>query len=209
MRMRPLTPPTPPGWEPEPVERDIVPAPTPERRAAAAPAPAPAAPAAPPSVLTRAAPMGAVTPEKREITILALPWDEPARVYWQGKFWQETFQRGAFRQYIASTAKLPRVNREHTKGATVGKITKLKETDRGLVAVIKVARTAAGEEALNLAVDDMVSASVGYTTGGEFGSTIIDRSAMTRRVVRASLDHLSLVEDPAFKGATVLDVRRR
>jgi HK97 family phage prohead protease len=202
--MRPLTPPTPPGWEPEPAKRDIAPA---ERRAAAAPAPV--APAAPPSILTRAAPMGAVALEKREITILALPWDEPARVFWQGKFWQETFQRGAFRQYIASTVKLPRVNREHTKGATVGKITKLEETDRGLVAVIKVARTAAGEEALNLAADDMVSASVGYTTGGQFGSAIIDRSAMTRRVVRATLDHLSLVEDPAFKGATVMDVRRR
>jgi HK97 family phage prohead protease len=204
MRMRPLTPPTPPGWEPEPAKHDIAPA---ERRAAAAPAPV--APAAPPSILTRAAPMGAVALEKREITILALPWDEPARVFWQGKFWQETFQRGAFRQYIASTVKLPRVNREHTKGATVGKITKLEETDRGLVAVIKVARTAAGEEALNLAADDMVSASVGYTTGGQFGSAIIDRSAMTRRVVRATLDHLSLVEDPAFKGATVMDVRRR
>jgi len=148
-----------------------------------------------------------VSQSRREIELLCVPWDEPAEIVWQGARWTETFARGAFSHYIASTTKYPRVNREHTKGATVGKITKLVEDDRGLIAVIKVAKTQAGEEALNLALEDMVSASIGYRTNNELDA-IVNRAAKTRRVLRASLDHLSLVEDPAFEGATVLDVRR-
>jgi len=144
---------------------------------------------------------------KREITVLAVPWDESARVFWRGEWWQETFARGAFADYIATTTRYPRVNREHTRGATVGKIMSLEETDRGLVAVIKVAKTEAGEEALNLALEDMVSASMGYRTNSDLDA-IVNRAAKTRRVLRAALAHLSLVEDPAFEGATVLDVRR-
>jgi len=145
--------------------------------------------------------------DKREITLLAVPWEEPASVVWQGARWTETFARGAFADYIATSKKYPRVNREHRKGATVGKIMLLEETDRGLVAVIKVAKTEAGEEALNLALEDMVSASIGYRTNSDLDA-IVNRAAKTRRVLRASLDHLSLVEDPAFENASVLDVRR-
>jgi phage head maturation protease len=60
---------------------------------------------------------------------------------------------------------------------------------------------------LNLASEDMVSASIGYRTNNET-DVVVNRSAKTRRVLRASLDHLSLVEDPAFSNARVLDVRR-
>lgn len=143
---------------------------------------------------------------QRLIEIVAVPFDSPTEVLWRGAQWRESFSRGAFREFIAS-GKQVRVNREHRKGDTVGRVVELRETDRGLIATIRIARTPRGDETLELAAEDMISASIGFSAGPD--SRTVDHAARTIRYHRGvRLDHLSLVEDPAFKEAAVLSVRR-
>jgi len=59
---------------------------------------------------------------------------------------------------------------------------------------------------LDLAEDDMISPSVGYRAQKPT-DVDLDKQARLRTVRNAFLDHLGMVEDPAFKGAKVLAVR--
>jgi HK97 family phage prohead protease len=144
---------------------------------------------------------------ERLIDLIAVPWGQTARVFWRGDFWDEVFERGAFRD-IRNSAGRVRVNREHRKGDTVGKVVEFDpDDDRGLFARIKVARGPKGDELLHLAADDMVSASIGYRTNNP-SDVVLNKETRTRRVVTAFLDHLGMVEDPAYEGARVLAVRK-
>jgi phage head maturation protease len=158
-----------------------------------------------PEVILRAAPtLAGVDVAERIVDVIAVPWEQQARVRWRGEMWTETFTRGAF---PGVEKQLVRVNREHVKGDTVGRVLEFDNGHPdGLLARVKVAKTARGDETLALAAEDMISASIGYQTRDEEDVTL-DRVRRTRRVHRAVLDHLSLVEDPAFKGAQVLAVR--
>ena len=84
-----------------------------------------------------------------------------------------------------------RVNREHVEGDTVGKVVdrSTRPTDGGLLARVKIAHDARGDETLALAEEDMISASVGYyvKSAGDVQHEQADRC--TRRVCRAFLDH--------------------
>jgi HK97 family phage prohead protease len=147
-----------------------------------------------------------VHPLERLIDVIAVPWGEEARVFWRGDFWTEIIERGAF-DGIETRAGRVRVNREHTKGDTVGKIVEFNPAhERGLFVRVKIADTPRGHETLKLAEEDMISASIGYRTNKP-SDVVVDKRAMTRRVRAAYLDHLGMVEDPAFKDARVLAVR--
>lgn len=147
-----------------------------------------------------------VDTEQRLLDVIAVPWNEEAQVFWRGDVWTEVFERGAF-DGIESRAGRVRVNREHRKGDTVGKITEFDSSHPdGLFARVKIAETPSGDEILALAREDMVSASVGYRAAKP-SDVQINQQAKTRRVISAFLDHLGMVEDPAFQGAKVLAVR--
>lgn len=138
----------------------------------------------------------------RTIRLVAVPWGQPTLVPFRGGVWTETFSPGAF---VPLDGRVVRVNRDHDRTRTVGKIVDLDVTDpRGLVATIYVVRTVLGDEALQLAAEDCLSASVGF--GVPPGGEVLDVRAKTRRITAAVLDHLSLVADPAYAGATVLTV---
>jgi phage head maturation protease len=77
--------------------------------------------------------------------------------------------------------------------------------DEGLVAEVRIGQTPLGDETLQLASEDMLSASIGF--GVRNSDQVLDRSARERRIRRAYLDHLSFVESPAYDGARVLSVR--
>jgi HK97 family phage prohead protease len=144
--------------------------------------------------------------KERLIDVIAVPWEQEARVFWRGDWWTEVFERGAFNG-VESRAGQIRVNREHVKGDTVGKIIELDPTDpRGLFARIRIVPGPKGDEVLNLAKEDMISASIGYRTS-KGSDVMLDKDSMLRRVKVAFLDHLGMVEDPAFKQAQVLAVR--
>jgi HK97 family phage prohead protease len=146
-----------------------------------------------------------ISTTERIVEVLAVPYDVEAEVYWRGEWWSEVFSAGAFADFIR-TGTLPRVNREHTKGDTVGKIIELREAAEGLIATVKIARTARGDDTLALAQEGMISASIGFSFLP--GGRVVDRVNRHIRVLRAKLDHLSLVESPAYQGAQVLAVRR-
>jgi HK97 family phage prohead protease len=142
----------------------------------------------------------------RLITVVAVPWEQEATIYWRGEAWKEVFLRGAF-DGLEDHAGRVRVNREHTKGDTVGAAIKMDTQDpHGLIATVEIIDTPRGDETLKLAAKDMISASIGYfiKTGSDVELNI---KKHIRRVKRAFLDHLSFVESPAFEGARVLSVR--
>jgi len=146
-----------------------------------------------------------VNSKARIITLIAVPYDQPAKIGYRGDIWEESFSRSAF----AGIEKRPnrvRVNREHVKGDTVGRaVTFYPDRAEGLVADLKIAKTLRGDDTLALAEDDCLSASIGF--GVRPSDQVLDRSNMTRRINRAWLDHIGLVEDPAYVGADVLGVR--
>ena len=142
---------------------------------------------------------------QRLITVIAVPYGEPALVEYRSEVWNEIFERGAFNSVTGAPHRV-RVNRDHNKTRTIGKVVQFwPDRDEGLVAEVRVARTPLGDESLALADEDMLSASVGF--GVRSTDQVLDRATMTRRIKNAYLDHLSFVESPAYVGAQVLSVR--
>lgn len=145
--------------------------------------------------------------KQRVIDIVAVPWEQEGKVFWRGEFWSEVFERGAFDGVVGAAGKI-RVNREHRKGDTVGKAIGFDPNhERGLLTRLKIVQGAKGDETLYLAQEDMISASIGYLASKLGHDVVINRDTKSRRVRHAFLDHIALVEDPAFKGAEVLAVR--
>jgi HK97 family phage prohead protease len=144
--------------------------------------------------------------KQRLIDLIAVPWDQEAEVDWRGDIWHEVFRRGAFDGLEDHVGRV-RVNREHVKGDTVGKLVFADpRADAGLITRVKVGNTQRGDDTLALAEEDMLSPSVGYRIRNAEDIRLTHRSRM-REVLRAFLDHLSLVESPAYAGAQVLAVR--
>ena len=145
---------------------------------------------------------------KREIDLVAVPWDEEAQVEWRGDMWREVFRRGAF-DGLEDHIERVRVNREHVIGHTVGRLIWADpKAEAGLIVRAKIARSERGEDTLALAEDDAISASVGYRIKlpSDIGLTHRDR---LREVFRAILDHLGMVESPTWASAKVLAVREQ
>lgn len=159
------------------------------------------------SIYTRgAAELIGVEQNKRIITVIAVPYDEPTQVAIDGQMWTETFSSTAFRSL--SAAETVRVNRDHASAAVVGKVVGVNPNDpRGLITELRIARTALGDETLALADDDCLSASIGFQVRPD--GEIRNSRARTRRVTRARLDHIALTADPAYVGARVLSVRNQ
>jgi phage head maturation protease len=138
----------------------------------------------------------------RIITVIAVPWASPASVPLRGQAWQETFVQGAFDGIDLAGSQI-RVNRGYDRSRTIGKVVRFDPHDqRGPIAEMRIARTTLGDESLILANEGCLSASIGFTipSGGEQ----LDHRTRSRRITRAVLDHISLVEDPAYIGASVL-----
>ena len=149
---------------------------------------------------------------ERTITLLAVPYEQPTPddkpVMYRGKLYREVFRRQAF-DGIEQRADKIRVNREHRKGDTVGKATRIDPySQEGLITDLRIVSSPRGDETLALAAEDMISPSVGF--GVRASDQNIDprtKPFPTRYVNRAFLDHIALVEDPAYTGAQVIDVR--
>lgn len=153
----------------------------------------------------RSANITGVDAKQRIIDLVAVPWEQEAEVFVRGEMWREMFVRGAF-DGIEEHAGRVRVNREHRMGDTVGKVIRFSNETDGLHASVKIANTERGDETLALAEEDMISASVGFRIKKPSDVQINNRTRV-RRVVRAFLDHLAMVEAPAYAGAQVLGVR--
>jgi phage head maturation protease len=147
-----------------------------------------------------------VDTKKGLIDLIAVPWDQEAEVPWRGEVWREVFRRGAFDGLEDHVGRV-RVNREHVKGDTVGRLVFADpKAQEGLLVRTKTFSTDRARETLILADEGGVSPSVGYRIQQPEDLRLTHRTRM-REIIRAFLDHLSLVESPAFAGAQVLAVR--
>lgn len=157
----------------------------------------------------RSAEMTDVQYPSRTITVLAAPYERPTEfVVYRGRQYVESFARGAFNG-IDTRPRQVAVNREHTKGTTVGKVERFDpNTSAGLVAEIKVAQTAAGDEVLQLADERMIWPSVGFYIKKNSDQELNNRSTPAQRwIKRAFIEHVSLVEAPAFTDVEIVSVR--
>lgn len=149
---------------------------------------------------------GAVNVRERIVTVIAVPWEQPAQVMYRSQLWNELFTRGAIDPAVLASPHRVRVNRGHDRGRTVGKTVRMwDDHDDGLLAELRIANTVLGDETLELAAEDMLSLSVGF--GAKPEDQVFDRGTMTRRINKAYLDHISFVESPAYEGARVISVR--
>ena len=143
----------------------------------------------------------------RVIELIVIPYNEPAAVLDRrtGRMVSEQVDPGAFAG-VERRANRVKVNRAHDVESVIGRAQVLDPGDpRGLRAELKISRTVAGDEALELAADGALDASAGFRpmAGGEQWAT--DRRS--RRITRAYLGHVALTGDPAYDGARVLAVR--
>lgn len=163
--------------------------------------------AAPAEILTRsdASVLDDVNFKDRIIEVIAVPWNQDAEVLWRGQVWRESFDPHAFDEAVRNQARIP-VNREHSRGDTVGRIVNMEPGDpRGLMASVKIARTPRGNDTLQLASEGMLGGSLGYFVRKQ-SDVGLNRGSKTRRVLRAFMEHFSMVESPAFVGAETVAV---
>lgn len=131
----------------------------------------------------------------RTISGIAVPYGEVATVL-DGT--QVMFEQGA----LPVDGKAPKLFMYHDSTQPVGIVTAREDTDAGMLFQAKISTTAAGDEALTLAMDGVLDAvSVGVNpTEYQFD----DDGVMI--VKAADWIELSLVPVPAFAGATITDV---
>lgn len=153
----------------------------------------------------RTASVADVNYAQRLVTAVVAPYEQPTIVMWKGETWQEWFARSAW-DGIERRPNRVKVNRDHNKSRTVGKALKFfPSREEGLVAELRIAQTALGDETLALADEKCLGMSVGFAAPTE--DQVINRRERTRRIDKAYLDHVSFVEDPAYPSAEVLDIR--
>jgi phage head maturation protease len=141
---------------------------------------------------------------ERTIELLAMPYDADAAVLVHGRAVVESCAPGAFAG-CERRANRVKVNRDHDITRTVGRAFALHPSrSEGLVAELRIARTALGDETLALAADESLEASVGFAvmSGGE--QWLEQRSR--RRLTRCFVDHIAMVPEGAYEGR-VLSVR--
>jgi HK97 family phage prohead protease len=157
-------------------------------------------------MLIRSAVPEDVRPDKREIDVLAVPYDVETQIYEQdGSKYRESIAPGAFAN-VAARADRVRVFRDHRPDRVVGKCRTI-DGDRtdGLHATLIIGRTELGNETLALAAEGMLDVSIGF-------SPRTDQWSPGRTAVRRTscwLHELSMVPLPAYETANVLAVREQ
>lgn len=137
---------------------------------------------------------------QRIIDLIAVPYNEPTEVMRRGKWVTESVDPQAFAAVTGSVT----VNRAHDLENPLGRVLAFHPGDpRGLRTELRISKTAAGNDVLELADDGLLSASVGFRPITEEWNP--DRTAV--KVTRAQLVHIALTGDPAYAGAKVLAVR--
>jgi HK97 family phage prohead protease len=145
---------------------------------------------------------------QRRIEMVVMPYDAPTMVAWGSRRIRETIARGAF-DGIERRANRVRVNVDHleTVPATIGRAVAFHPSrEEGLVAEVKIAKTALGDDTLTLAADGDLGASAGFLPMKD-GLRWETRAKDAYTVTRAFLKHIAMTPDPAYDGARVLAVR--
>lgn len=115
----------------------------------------------------------------------------------------EMFVAGAFAAAVATRATIKLTDYNHSKGRVpAGRSVALEERSAGLWGRFRFNRTPEGDSAYSNTLEGVYGGlSVGFRCRGE------ENRGGVRVVTDAHLDHVSLVEEPAYADALVLDVR--
>jgi HK97 family phage prohead protease len=143
-------------------------------------------------MITRSFEIRATDTEKREVSGLAVPYNETIDI---GGGWSERFEKGSVD--LNANVKLFRDHED-----IIGVVTEMEESDEGLLIRAKISETVLGNETLNLVKDGAIrSFSVGFipVTDEKKDKTIIRK--------KVNLKEVSLVAFPAYDKAEVLSVR--
>jgi HK97 family phage prohead protease len=141
---------------------------------------------------------------ERTIELIAVPYNENTEIMRRGRLVTESVDPQAFIGVTGDVTADVTVNRAHDLERPLGRVRGLHPRDpRGLLAELKISRGVSGDEALELANDGLLSASIGFLSIGEQWSA--DRTSV--RVTKAKLAHIALTGNPAYPGARVLAVR--
>jgi HK97 family phage prohead protease len=141
---------------------------------------------------------------ERTIDLIAVPYNETTEIMRRGRLVAESVDPQAFVGVSGEVTADVTVNRAHDLERPLGRVRKLHPSDpRGLRSELKISRGMGGDEALELANDGLLFASIGFQSIGEQWSA--DRSSV--RVTKAKLVHIALTGNPAYPGAKVLAVR--
>ena len=144
------------------------------------------------NLITRSFEIRATDTEKREVSGIAVPFNETIDI---GGGWSERFEKGAID--LNSDVKLFRDHKE-----IIGRVTEMEESNEGLIIRAKISETVLGNETLNLVKDGAIrSFSVGFIP-------VIDEKK-EKTIVRKKVDlkEVSLVAFPAYENASVTEVR--
>jgi HK97 family phage prohead protease len=131
----------------------------------------------------------------RTISGIAVPYGVPATV---SDGTEVIFEQGS----LPVEGKKPRLYMNHDANQAIGIVTERVDTEEGMMFTAKISKTAAGDEALQLALDGVLdSVSVGVnptkTRANKDGSVT---------VLAADWIELSMVPVPAFAGAVITDI---
>ena len=144
------------------------------------------------NLITRSFEIRATDTEKREVSGVAVPFNETIDI---GGGWSERFEKGAVD--LEADVKLFRDHKE-----IIGKVTRMEESEEGLLISAKISDTTLGNETLELVKDGAIrSFSVGFIP-------VVDEKK-EKTIVRKKVDlkEVSLVAFPAYENASVTEVR--
>ena len=143
---------------------------------------------------------------QRIIELVVVPYDTDALVDQPyGRPVLESVAPTAF-DGIERRANRIRVNRDHVRERTVGRAIRFHPgRPEGLVAELRIARTALGDETLQLAEEDILDASAAFLPMP--GGMTWTRDRKSVRLTKLWLGHIAMTPDPAYETARVLAVR--
>lgn len=140
---------------------------------------------------------------KREITVIAVPYEQETLVNDGDGILREKFRVGSFAG-IESRAGKVTANRDHNRERVFGVVKQFdSKAENGLISVVRAAPTVLGDETLQLAAEGALWASVGFGALRQ-NAPIVNG---LRTIYKAFLQHLAFTPEPAYEGAEVLTVR--
>lgn len=145
-----------------------------------------------------------VRSDGRTVHGVAVPWDTPARVNDGFGPYTETFRRGSFERTIRERGhKVKALANHDRRSLPLGRAHVVREDAAGLYTELRVSKTRAGDEALELVRDGALDAfSVGFLPVKQVDGP---DGLVERTEVR--LNEVSLVAFPAYDGAAIAGVR--
>lgn len=153
---------------------------------------------------TRSAVKTSVDMDGRTIDVFAVPYNSPNEVTDRHGTYVETFYPGAFGN-VGARANRVKVLRDHSETRVIGRCRSIAPNRAdGLHASLYVSRTPLGDESLELARDEILDVSVGFTPLTGANNALTKTRADWRGVY---LREISLVPFPAYEDARVLAVR--